>query len=95
MGGRRLPGGEISSLRLCQVYRSHQVKKRETRLVKLIQAAQDANLWIDTYSPGDGATRYRFFDRPGQDYFSGRAVYTALGYKDAVSFLAGRGIHVG
>ena len=35
---------------------------------------------VRTYSPGDGKTRYRFFEgQPNADYFSGRPEHTALG----------------
>jgi len=46
---------------------------------------------IDTYSPGDGATRYRFFSNAGDrpDYFSGHGIYTALGWKEAEAFARG------
>ena len=44
---------------------------------------------VDTWSPGDGVTRYRFFDREPHGYFAGRGVYTALGIKEAETFVAG------
>lgn len=49
---------------------------------------------VHTWSPGDGVTRYRFFERApkGQTYFgpdNGR--YTALGYKEAVQYAQGLG----
>lgn len=44
---------------------------------------------VADYSPGDGITRYRFFDREPFGYFSGRGIYTALGLKEANVFIAG------
>lgn len=57
-------------------------------------AAQEAELFVDTYSPGDGVTRYRFFLwdglADGQNYFGpGNGIYTALGRKEALVWLAG------
>ena len=44
---------------------------------------------VDTYGPGDGVTRYRFFDREPFGYFAGRGIYTALGISEAETFAAG------
>lgn len=44
---------------------------------------------VDTYSPGDGVTRYRFFDVPNGRYFADRGSFTALGYKEAVTYARG------
>jgi hypothetical protein len=47
---------------------------------------------VETYSPGDGVTRYRFFENasPKQTYFGPEnGMYTALGFKEAVSFARG------
>lgn len=53
-------------------------------------AAQAVGLHVSTWSPGDGATRYRFFDRPGNTYFGpDNGIYTALGRKEAMQFIAG------
>lgn len=50
--------------------------------------AEQQGLWVATYSPGDGVTRYRFFDKPGNDYFGpGSGVCTELGLKRAHRFL--------
>lgn len=49
---------------------------------------------VETYSPGDGITRYRFFENaaPNQDYFGpGNGMHTALGYKKA--FLYAQSLH--
>ena len=48
---------------------------------------------VDTYSPGDGVTRYRFFSENAANYFSGNGVFTALGFKEAIAFA--RGLSVG
>lgn len=64
--------------------------KRQTRIQELQSDAAKVGLWVCTYSPGDGVTRYRFFDKPGNSYFGpGSGVYTALGYREACTFLAG------
>lgn len=67
-----------------------------TRLEHLQRDALPAGLHIDTYAPGDGVTRYRFFTEP-TDYFTGSGIYTALGHKEASVFVAGYalGYHYG
>jgi hypothetical protein len=66
--------------------------KRKTS--PLAADADRCGLSVATYAPGDGVTRYRFFDGPTrhkQDYFGpGNGIYTALGRKDAETFIAGR-----
>ena len=49
--------------------------------------------YVDTWSPGDGMTRYRFFQAPKSDpedrsesYFSGPGIGTEKGYGAAVVF---------
>jgi hypothetical protein len=48
-------------------------------------------LYIATWSPGDGVTRYRFFTKPntprGADYNAGGQIHTVLGYKNAELFV--------
>lgn len=56
------------------------------------QAAERVGLYVATWAPGDGATRYRFFAEP-TDYHGGDGLYTALGRKEAYVFL--RGVSVG
>ena len=51
-------------------------------------AAEAAGIRVDTYSPGDGVTRYRF-DYEQDDYFAMRGVYTAQGAREALTWLAG------
>jgi hypothetical protein len=62
-----------------------------SRFADLILDADKVGLSIDTWSPGDGLTRYRFFPQQDcPDYFgsSGR-LYTALGIKEAETWLSG------
>lgn len=40
--------------------------------------------YVATYSPGDGVTRYRFFDEEPCDYFEG------YGFKEALANAQGR-----
>lgn len=47
---------------------------------------------VATWSPGDGATRYRFFKNApkNQTYFGpDNGIFTALGYKEAAAFALG------
>jgi len=74
--------------------------KKKTRLEELEEYAQSVGLKVATWSPGDGTTRYRFFDKPGphQTYFGpASGMHTALGLKHAWDFLysygAGQGSH--
>lgn len=70
---------------------SHVDARKETRLDKL-RASLPPGYTIETYSPGDGVTRYRFFKNapPKQSYFGpNNGVYTALGYKEAEAFAQG------
>lgn len=65
-------------------------KKKPTRLQELQDYARSAGLHVATWSPGDGTTRYRFFDKPGNTYFGpANGIYTALGLKDAWNYLYG------
>ena len=66
--------------------------KKTSRLDSLKREAARLNLYVGTYSPGDGLTRYRFFrSRGGKpiSYFSQDGVYTALGIKEAETWLSG------
>jgi len=53
------------------------------------------HLAVGTWAPGDGKTRYRFFQRAADatslyaDYHEGDGIYTALGRAEAVTFLRG------
>lgn len=64
-----------------------------TRKETLKSRARAAGLKLDTWSPGDGATRYRFAHAsdPSNDYFgfaSARTV-TALGIAEAEAVVSG------
>lgn len=68
--------------------------RKPTRMEALEAEARRVGLFVDSYSPGDGVTRYRFITRSDRDYFSASGserVYTALGLKEAYTFLAGYG----
>lgn len=57
--------------------------------VQMLTAA--VNVYVDTWSPGDGITRYRFASVPG-DYFewsSYDTLATCLGARAALQFLHG------
>ncbi len=61
-----------------------------TRLEQLRSDAARVNLYVNTYSPGDGVTRYRFTRDTADSYFGpGNGIYTALGLGEANTFLAG------
>jgi hypothetical protein len=67
---------------------------KKTRLEELQDYAKEVGVTVRTWSPGDGVTRYRFFDKPGpgQTYFGpASGMYTALGLKDAWNYLYGYG----
>ena len=61
-----------------------------SRKGKLIMGALEVGLSVTTYRPGK-VTRYRFSRDSMGDYFEvgPKAIYTAIGIKDAESFLAG------
>ena len=69
---------------------------KKSRLQELIDSLPEG-FGVDTYSPGDGVTRYRFFDREPFGYFAGNGIYTALGIAEAEAFARGLswGYHVG
>lgn len=59
-------------------------------------AARAVGLFVGVWSPGDGQTRYRFFSKTTRgsryaDYHEGDGIYTALGRKDALAFIAAYG----
>lgn len=61
----------------------------------VFELADRCGLVVDTYGPGDGITRYRFGARQpagsffGNDYFSMKPEYTALGLKESRAWLLG------
>jgi len=70
------------------------MSKKRTRLEELQDYAWEVGLSVKTWSPGDGVTRYRFFDKPGpgQTYFGpANGIHTALGLRDAWNYLYGYG----
>ena len=47
-------------------------------------------LFFNTWSPGDGVTRYRFtLDSKDDSFGPGNGIYTALGWKEAITFATG------
>ena len=65
--------------------------KKKTRLDELRECLPKGYS-VETYSPGDGVTRYRFFHKAPakQSYFGpDSGIYTALGMKEAVAFAMG------
>lgn len=61
-----------------------------TRLDQFKKDCELAGFYVNTYSPGDGVTRYRFFSKPS-DYFGPESGdYTALGFKEADTYAIGR-----
>ncbi len=55
---------------------------------ELSRVAEDNGLYIRTWSPGDGVTRYRFFTDSANGYFGpDNGVYTALGLAEARTFV--------
>lgn len=52
----------------------------------LEQFSKSLGLHFETWAPGDGVTRYRFFTKP-TDYHAGDGIYTALGRADAMRFI--------
>ena len=58
--------------------------QKPTRMTELRTMAKNAGLYVATWSPGDGVTRYRFFDKPGNTYFGPQTTLcTVLGLKAA------------
>jgi len=43
---------------------------------------------VATNRPGDGVTRYRFFEKPAE-FSSGEGLFTANGRKEAIAFARG------
>jgi hypothetical protein len=66
--------------------------KKKTRLEELEEYAKSIGLLVKTYSPGDGQTRYRFFEKKrvpaDQSYFGpASGMSTVLGLKKAWDFV--------
>jgi hypothetical protein len=73
------------------------MSKQETAREELDRYAKMAGLYVRTYSPGDGVTRYRFFKLSGDafdmetnGYFGpDNGIFTCLGRKAAFTFVQG------
>lgn len=62
--------------------------RKPTRYSDLQAAARDQGLYVSRWSPGDGVTRYRFFDKPGNSYFGpADGTCTVLGLKAAFAYV--------
>lgn len=59
------------------------------RKLEIERLAGMAGFHVATYSPGDGLTRYRFFDEPSSYFGPASARYTALGIREAETFALG------
>lgn len=55
---------------------------------EIIDRAEHFGLHIETWAPGDGATRYRVFTEK-RDYHAGGEIFTALGIKELDIFVMG------
>ena len=61
-----------------------------TKQVVLERAAKEAGLFIGKWSPGDGMTRYRFFERAGNTFYGPDCgIHTSEGSAQAMEFLTG------
>lgn len=61
-----------------------------TRNSRIEEMARYVGLIFRTWSPGDGVTRYRFFDGPADNYFAEEdGLWTARGAKEAEVWLRG------
>jgi hypothetical protein len=53
-----------------------------------LKLAANLKLHLETWSPGDGVTRYRIFKKP-TPYHGGGEKFTALGPKELLAWLTG------
>lgn len=53
------------------------------------KTAARLGLYVETWSPGDGKTRYRFFHEQPSSYFGPSSCFTCLGEREADMFLTG------
>ena len=61
-----------------------------SKLDDLRDEIKPSGLYVHTYSPGDGVTRYRFTKDPKDGYFGpGNGIYTALGWAEATTYATG------
>lgn len=63
--------------------------KNKTKMQWLMDYCKRANLYVYTYSPGDGITRYKFSKDADSDYFGCQSYYVVLGFKEAEIFATG------
>lgn len=86
--GARQRAEEIASSR----YGAKKTKKKSPSKLEQIREILPRDWSVETYSPGDGQTRYRFFYKAPakQDYFGpASGQYTALGFKEAQAYASG------
>ena len=93
-GVRRAGGGGANLVASMPSYAAGGGGARAKKMSRLeeLEAMLPKGYCVRTYSPGDGQTRYRFFDNCNhkQDYFGPKSgIFTALGYKDAWAFASG------
>ena len=62
---------------------------KRSRLTDLRDLAARHGLYIYTYSPGDGITRYRMSNSSHSNYFACHALHTALGFSQAQLYVTG------
>lgn len=62
--------------------------KKQTKLESFQEWINAYGLYVATWSPGDGVTRYKFSNKPGT-YYSVNELYTALGYREAATYARG------
>ena len=68
--------------------------KKDATITLIEKRCKDLDLAVATYAPGEGIRQYRFFRRPlfgsiHADYHQGDGIYTALGRKEAITWLDG------
>ncbi len=97
-GGDRISVGSVNA-GVERVPKSNGVRKnifafnnpRQRPQNELERAAGLVGLYVTTWAPGDGLTRYRFHTKPA-DYSDGSAIYTANGRGEAIAFIKSYGI---
>jgi hypothetical protein len=55
----------------------------------LYHLAANCEVYIHTWSPGDGVTRYRFTNKRDSGYFETDGIHTSLGLADAITYIEG------
>ena len=68
------------------------------RYDELREACENVNVRVARWSPGDGVTRYRFFNATNHNqensYFESDGDFTALGIKEATAYARGKGARI-